>query len=191
MDLQLLPRAVRVPVAGTAAARTPARIVIAAAAVSGIAHALAALAAASSGASAASDGAAGAMAWGMAAMGVVCVACAVPAAARPRCAAKAAGHLMAMSAVMILVHLATLTILAQPSAGAGAHHGVGVASHAGADHSGYAGAAGHVGHASTMLGLMGVEFACLMASSLALRMTHRERSAAANPRTATFAAVEL
>ncbi|MBT8162218.1 hypothetical protein KKI43_17435 [Arthrobacter sp. GN70] len=155
-------------------ALTPARIIIAAAAVSAMAHTLAA---AVSAASAVSDGA---MTWGMAAMGVVCMACAVPAAARPRCADKAAGHLMTMSAVMILVHLAMLTLFAQPEAGAGAHHG-------GAAHTG---AAVHVGHASTMFGLMGVEFACLMASSLALRMTHRERSAAANPRTATFAAVE-
>ncbi|WP_245953751.1 hypothetical protein [Arthrobacter silvisoli] len=97
---------------------------------------------------------AGAMAWLMAAMGAACLACASPMAARPVCAGRVAKHLLAMSAAMILIHLVLLL-----SPGAGGHHGA-------------AGAA-LPGHAGSMLVLIGVELACLMGASVALRLHRR------------------
>ena len=96
---------------------------------------------------------AGAMAWLMAAMGAACLACASPMALRVRCAGRAAGHLIAMSAAMILIHLVLLA-----SSGAGGHHG--------------ALAAAPSGHSGSMLVLIAVELACLMGASVALRL-HR------------------
>ena len=111
---------------------------------------------------------AGAMAWLMAAMGAACLACASPMATRPLCAGRVARHLLAMSAAMILIHLVLLV-----SSGAGGHHGA-----AGSGAAGSFGADGTLpGHAGSMLVLIGVELACLMGASLALRLHRRpERS---------------
>ncbi len=144
------------------AARIPAGIVSTAAAVSATTHAVAA-----------ATGPAGAMAWWMAAMGAVCLACAAPMVRGRRCAGRAAGHLMTMSAAMILIHLVLLT-----APGAGTHHGAakGVRASAFATHDG------------TMLAVIAAELLCLMGASVALRLTRSIRSA--NHRSAARAAVE-
>ncbi|MEV7604015.1 hypothetical protein AB0N65_01065 [Paenarthrobacter sp. NPDC089322] len=110
----------------------------------------------------------GAMAWLMAVMGAACLACAVPMAAGRWCAGRAAGHLLAMSAAMILVHL---TLLLGPAAGnhtLESHHdfvGAGAAGSPGAS------TAASTGHDSAMLALIAVELLCLMAASAALRLS--------------------
>ncbi|MFF1828515.1 hypothetical protein [Paenarthrobacter sp. NPDC058040] len=150
----------------------PAGIVGTAAAGSAAAHVLAAVA-----------GPAGHMAWLMAAMGVACLACVGPMLRGRNCAGlwragwnldrrnreqpaggratRAASHLLAMSAVMILIHL---VLLAAPGfmagSGAGAHHGG-------------AGGESSSAHGVTMLALIAVELACLMGASAALRLSRR------------------
>ena len=100
---------------------------------------------------------AGAMAWWMAAMGAACLACASPLTLRVRCAGRAAGHLLAMSSVMILIHLMLLV-----SSGAGGHHGTA--------------ARAAPGHAGSMLAVIAVELACLLGASVALRLHRRTLS---------------
>lgn len=106
------------------------------------------------------SGAAGAMAWWMAAMGAACLVCVVPIPGKRHCVGRAAGHLLVMSAAMILIHVVLLT-----ASGGGGHHGaVGAAtSHAG-------------DHADSMLAVIAVELACLLAASAALRLHGRRRA---------------
>ncbi|OFI39378.1 hypothetical protein BIU82_14430 [Arthrobacter sp. SW1] len=106
------------------------------------------------------SGTAGAMAWWMAAMGAACLACAAPMPRRKHCVGRAAGHLLVMSAAMILIHVVLLT-----SSGGGGHHGAAMAAlpHAGA-------------HADSMLAVIAVQLACLMAASAALRLHGRRRA---------------
>ncbi|ABM09447.1 hypothetical protein J3A64_003101 [Pseudarthrobacter sp. PvP004] len=108
---------------------------------------------------AAASGPAGVMAWWMAAMGAACLSCAAPMAGFPartfcagQAATRAAGHLLAMSAAMILIHL---VLLLGPGSG---HHG-------------HVQGASTPDHQPAMLILIGVELLCLMAASAALRMT--------------------
>lgn len=166
MDPQTRQRLVR-----PATALIPAGLVNTAAAAGATAHAVAAAIAP-----------AGAMAWWMTAMSAVCLACAppmvagrcsaAPTAVGRRCAGRAAGHLLTMSAAMILIHLVLLT-----TPGGGAHHGP----------AGGTGDAAVATHDAAMLALIGVELLCLMAASAALRLTRSNRSA--NPRMAAPAAV--
>ncbi|MGO4146835.1 hypothetical protein AB4Y77_17285 [Paenarthrobacter sp. YAF11_1] len=119
---------------------------------------------------AAASGPAGVMAWWMAAMGAACLTCAAPMAGplarRKRLCARqsaprAAGHLLAMSAVMILIHLVLLL-------------GPGTVFGPGSGHHGYAHGASTPDHQPAMLALIGVELLCLMAASAALRMTRTQ-----------------
>jgi hypothetical protein len=93
------------------------------------------------------------MAWWMAAMGAACLACAAPMVGGRLCAGRAAGHLLAMSAAMILIHLVLLV-----APGAAGHHG-------------NDGPASLPGHEQAMLTLIAVELLCLMGASAALRLT--------------------
>lgn len=157
--------------------RFPAGIVGIAAAGSAVAHVVAA-----------ASGPAGVMAWGMAAMGAACLACAAPMVAGRFCAARlgqaagwaagrAAGHLLVMSAAMILVHLA---LLVAPGTGGHRIH---------VDASGTAGPHGQFGsHEGAMLALIAVELLCLMAASAALRLSRATAPDAV--RTPVSAAVE-
>lgn len=115
-------------------------LVITAVTVSAGAHAVAAAA-----------GPAGPMSWWMAAMAVLCLACAAPMRLGRRCTSRAAEHLLAMGAAMILIHLA---VLAAPTTGS--HHG---AAHGGG-----------TSHGVAMLALLGVELLCLILASVALRL---------------------
>lgn len=138
----------------------PAGIVGAAAVGSATAHTVAA-----------ATGPMGMMTWWMAAMGITCLACAMPLARGRFCvknvgyaggarddARRAAGHLLAMTAVMILVHLLLLV-----APGAGSHHGrVGTVSFS--------------SHDATMLALIAVELTCLIGASAALRLARRRRA---------------
>lgn len=100
---------------------------------------------------AAATGPAGVMAWWMAAMAALCLACAAPMVLGRRCTSRAAEHLLAMGAAMILIHLAVLAI---PESGH--HHGAAEGS--------------STSHGVTMLALLGVELLCLMLASAALRL---------------------
>ncbi|MFF2243374.1 hypothetical protein ACFVTM_04235 [Arthrobacter sp. NPDC058130] len=142
MDQRTRPRLGRFP-----RALVPAGIVSTAAAGSATAHLVAAV-----------SGPAGAMAWWMAAMGVACLACAAPMVSGRRCAGRTAGHLLAMSAAMVLIHLVLL--MAPGTAG---HHRT-------------EGTASLPGHAHAMLTLIAVELLCLMSASAALRLTRRQTS---------------
>lgn len=135
----------------------PAGIVGTAAAGSATAHVVAA-----------ATGPAGMMAWWMAAMGIACLACALPLVRGRFCdrnvgnagsarndAHRSAGHLMAMTAVMILFHLVLLV-----APWAGAHHG------------GASGASPSA-HGTTMMALIAVELICLIGASAALRLARR------------------
>ena len=134
-----------------------------AAAGSAVAHVTAAL-----------SGPAGVMAWWMVAMGAACLSCVAPMTGFParrlrlsgrQAAPRAAGHLLAMSAVMILIHL-VLLLGGLPGVdgllGSGGHHGAvpGSVEHA----------ATTPDHQSAMLTLIGVELLCLAAASAALRI---------------------
>ncbi|MFE4194290.1 hypothetical protein ACFRJ9_00340 [Paenarthrobacter sp. NPDC056912] len=144
-------------------APVPAGLVGTAAAGSATAHVLAAV-----------TGPVGVMAWWMGAMGIACLACIAPLMRGRLCgrraghdgharmpAQRAAGHLAAMSAVMILVHM---VLLVTPGLlvthGAGGHHG-GTES------------ASSPAHDVTMLTLIAVELVCLMGASAALRLARR------------------
>ncbi|MET4540136.1 hypothetical protein ABIE37_001917 [Arthrobacter bambusae] len=125
-----------------------------AAAGSAVAHVVAAV-----------SGPVGVMAWWMAAMGAACLSCVAPMAGFPvrrlrpcarQAALRAAGHLLVMSAVMILIHLVLL--LGPGGLGSGGGHHGSVHSSTTPDHQ------------SAMLTLIGVELLCLMAASAALRM---------------------
>ncbi|MFK0040242.1 hypothetical protein ACIQTW_10410 [Paenarthrobacter sp. NPDC090517] len=104
---------------------------------------------------------AGVMAWWMAAMGAACLTCTAPMACSligrrfrlcaRQAAPRAASHLLAMSAAMILIHL---VLLLGPGGG---HHG-------------YTRRASVAGHQAAMLTLIGVELLCLLAASAALRI---------------------
>ncbi|UKA50509.1 hypothetical protein LFT48_02900 [Arthrobacter sp. FW305-123] len=116
---------------------------------------------------AAVSGPAGVMAWWMAAMGAACLSCVAPMMGFParrlrpcarQAAPRAAGHLLAMSAAMILIHLVLLLGPGGLSGTAGGHHGI-VHSTTTWDHQ------------VAMLTLIGVELLCLMAASAALRVT--------------------
>lgn len=148
--------------------RVPGAVVCTAAIASSVAHLVAA-----------AVGPGGAMAWWMAAMGVACLTCAVPMfgvrriSSRPsisithgisikHSAGRAAGHLWAMTAAMILIHLGLLLF-----AGTGSHHGGGSSSTPAAGFSGIPAA----GHGAAMLGLIAVELLCLLGASMALRLT--------------------
>lgn len=133
---------------GTLRARIPAGLVGFSVASGAVAHVAAAL-----------TGPAGVMGWLMAAMGAACLGCAAPMAGRGRCAARAAGHLLAMSAAMILIHLVLLA-----TSGAASHHG------------GAHSSAGTPGHAGAMLVLIAVELACLMGAAVALRLSRAATS---------------
>lgn len=126
------------------AARIPAGVVSASAAISAAAHV-----------AAAAMEPAVAMACWMAAMGAVCLACAAPLVTGRRCAGRAAGHLMTMSAAMVLIHTVLLT-----APGGRAHHGAAAGG----------GAAAFAPHEGTMLALIGVELVCLTGASVALRL---------------------
>lgn len=140
MDQRNRPRLVRFP-----SALVPTGIVSTAAAGSATAHVVAA-----------ASGPAGMMAWWMAAMGAACLACAAPVMGGRICAGRAAGHLLAMSAGMILIHLVLLV-----APGAASHHGNG-------------GPASSPGHERAMLTLIAVELLCLMSASAALRLARRK-----------------
>ncbi|MET3923788.1 hypothetical protein ABIB26_004755 [Arthrobacter sp. UYEF20] len=84
-----------------------------------------------------------------------------------RCAGRAAGHLLTMSAAMILIHLVLLT-----APGAGTHHRPAKG----------AAAAAFATHDGAMLALIGVELLCLMAASAALRLSRGKTSANPAPR---------
>ena len=142
MDQRTGPRLGRFPSALVPAGLVPARIVGTAAAGSAAAHV-----------AAAASGPAGVMAWWMAAMGAACLACAAPMVGGRHCAGRAAGHLLAMSAAMILIHLVLL--LAPDPVG---HHGNG-------------GPASWPSHEQAILTLIAVELLCLMSASAALRLT--------------------
>jgi hypothetical protein len=121
---------------------------------------------------AAATGPAGTMAWWMAAMGIACLACAMPlvrgrlggrnvghdgnAGSARNDAHRAAGHLVAMSAVMILIHLVLLV-----APGVGNHHGRVDAAFTPSV------------HGATMLALIAIELLCLMGASAALRLARR------------------
>jgi hypothetical protein len=137
MHQRTRPRLGRLP-----SALIPAAVVGAAAAGSATAHVVAA-----------ASGPAGLMAWWMAAMGAACLACAAPMVGGRLCAGRAAGHLLAMTAAMILIHLVLLM-----APGAAGHHGDG-------------GPASLPGHEPAMLTLIAVELLCLMSASAALRLT--------------------
>ena len=134
--------------------RLPATVVWVAAIASSVAHGVAA-----------ALGPGGAMDWWMAAMGAACLTCAGPLILDRRSissrhsisikhsAGRAAGHLWAMTAAMILIHLALLLF-----AGTGSHHGGG------------SNGAPAVGHGAAMLGLIAVELLCLLGASVALRL---------------------
>ena len=154
MDQRTRPRLGRFP-----RALVPAGIVSTAAAGSATAHLVAA-----------ASGPAGAMAWWMAAMGAACLTCAAPMVGGRRRAGRTAGHLWAMSAAMILIHLVLL--MAPGTAG---HHGT-------------AGPTSSPDHAHAMLTLIAVELLCLMSASAALRLTRRQTSGTSG--TAARAAVE-
>ncbi|QTF73266.1 hypothetical protein [Arthrobacter woluwensis] len=100
------------------------------------------------------------MAWWMGAMAVLCLACALPMAGRRRCAGRAAGHVMAMSAVMVLVHASVVLL-----PGSGLHHGAGAGS-----------GTGHAAHSGPMLLLIAVELLCMMSASVALRLNRPVRT---------------
>jgi len=142
MDQRTGPRLGRFPSAPVPAGIVPAGLVGTAAAASAGAHVVAA-----------ASGPAGAMAWWMAAMGAACLACAAPMVGGRLCAGRAAGHLLAMSAAMILIHLVLLV-----APGAAGHHG-------------NDGPASLPGHEQAMLTLIAVELLCLMGASAALRLT--------------------
>jgi hypothetical protein len=107
-------------------------------------------------------------------MAAGCLSCAAPLVIGRRCAApplvgqrsagKAAGHLLAMSSLMILIHLVVLTL-----PGHDAHHGTATPS----------GAEVLKTHNMATLALMGVELLCLMAASAALRLSRRKTPARA------------
>jgi hypothetical protein len=148
MDQRTGPRLGRFP-----SALVPAGIVSTAAAGSATAHVVAA-----------ASGPAGVMAWWMAAMGAACLACAAPMMGGRLCAGRAArvagsgagraaGHLLAMCAGMILIHLVLLV-----APGAAGHHGDGAP-------------ASLPGHEQAMLTLIAIELLCLMSASAALRLT--------------------
>jgi hypothetical protein len=137
MDQRTRPRLGRFP-----SALVPAGLVGTAAAGSATAHVVAA-----------ASGPAGVMAWWMAAMGAACLACAAPMVGGRLGAGRAAGHLLAMSAAMILIHLVVLL-----APGAAGHHGHG-------------GPALWPDHEQAMLTLVAVELLCLMSASAALRMS--------------------
>lgn len=154
MDLQTRPRRVRPPAAGL-----PCWIVLAAVVTSAAAHSMAAV-----------TGPAGAMRWLMGAMALACLACVAPLIASRRsgapwlvgrrCVGRSAGHLLATSTVMILIHLA---LIAAPANGT--HHSATTP----------AGAAAR-SHDTAMLALIGVELLCLIAASAALRLSGRNIS---------------
>ncbi|TLM88239.1 hypothetical protein [Pseudarthrobacter sp. NamE5] len=143
--------------------RTPYWLVSIAVTVSASAHAIAA-----------ATGPAGPMGWWMAVMAILCLTCAAPLAGRTKAAAptssrapragKAAGHLFAMSGVMILIHLLVLTL---PDS-ASHHHGA-----AASDAS-----AAFMTHETAMLALIAVEILCLMVASAALRLSRADIGAA-------------
>ncbi|MFC9336354.1 hypothetical protein [Arthrobacter sp. NPDC057009] len=137
------------------AARLSSCIVATAVAVSAGAHSVAAAA-----------GPAGAMGWWMAAMAAVCLTCGAPLVVGRRCAGKAAGHLLATTGAMVLIHVVLLTV---PNSGA--HH-VTVAA---------AGAAVSMAHAPAMLAVMGVELLCMMAASAVLRLSRHNAAGPALP----------
>jgi hypothetical protein len=120
---------------------------------------------------AAASGPSGAMAWWMAAMGIACLACAAPVRAGWICSGRAAAHLLAMSAAMILIHLVLLV-----GPGAGSHHGAATGPPQSGRDTYESG-----GHDATMLALIGVELLCLVAASAALRLTGRGQALSPGP----------
>ncbi|WP_377486654.1 hypothetical protein [Paenarthrobacter aurescens] len=110
----------------------------------------------------------------MTGMTILCLSCAAPLLSRSQAntvaswcvfqTRKAAGHLLVMSGVMILVHLVILT--SPESAG---HHGAPNAGGVVEDH--------HV----AMLALMAVELLCLVAAAVALRLCRVAQVAARSP----------
>lgn len=100
---------------------------------------------------------AGWMAWWMGVMAALCLACALPMVGKHRCAGRGAGHVMAMSAVMVLVHASVMLL-----PGAGLHHATGTAS-------------AHASHSAPMLLLIAVELLCMMSASVALRLNRPVR----------------
>jgi len=106
----------------------------------------------------------GAMAWWMAAMAAVCLLCALPMVHPVPCVTRSARHLFAMGVVMIVVHLAVLTL---PHAGG--HHRP--------EH------AATSPHGAAMLAVVGVELVCLVLASTALRLGRRIASVDVRERT--------
>ncbi|PRB35083.1 hypothetical protein CQ020_22610 [Arthrobacter sp. MYb23] len=140
---------------------------------------------------AAVSGPAGVMAWWMAAMGAACLSCIAPMAGFPvrrlrpcarQAAPRAASHLLAMSAVMILIHMVLLLGPAGMGSGSGLGSGGG---HHGSVHSSAGRGTTSSDHQTSMLTLIGVEFLCLIAASAALRMARTPASprTSAPPRT--------
>ncbi len=120
--------------------------------------AITALASVAAHAAAAVAGPAGAMGWWMIAMAVVCLVGDLPAVVGRFCPHRCAGHLMAMNAGMILIHLVLLTTPA-----AARHQGHEVAAEAGLPGE----------HAYSMLALMVFEFMCMAAASAALHLSRQ------------------
>lgn len=109
---------------------------------------------------------AGVMAWWMVAMAAICIAGAVPSLAGRLCAGRTAGHLLAMNAAMILIHLVLVT-----SPATGNHHG----------HTAPVGVSELHGHDEAMLALIAVELLCLMGASTALRLSRTQAAGGATP----------
>jgi len=85
-------------------------------------------------------------------------------------AGRAAGHLLVMSAVMVLIHLVLML-----GSGAGPHHSAADAAGTAVQHGRFPGQA--MTHDGVMLPLIAVEMLCLMAASAALRLARRRPSA--------------
>ncbi|MFJ3958140.1 hypothetical protein [Arthrobacter sp. NPDC090010] len=94
----------------------------------------------------------GLMAWWMAGMGVLCLLCLLPMVTKRHCPGRAAGHLMAMSAAMVLFHA---VVVLMP--GLGSHHGMAMGVSQG-------------NHMAPMLLLIVVELFCMMGAAAALRL---------------------
>lgn len=137
------------------APRAPAGIVAAVSAAGVAAHSAAAVA-----------GPAGTMSWLMTGMAAVCLVAAIPVGGGRFCAGRSAGHLLAMNAGMVLVHLVLLT--APPT-------------HAHQVNAGASEGSGLSGHEYGMLTLMAFELLCLAAASAALRLSRLAVLEVSNP----------
>lgn len=106
----------------------------------------------------------GAMAWVMAGMGLACLTCLGHIPRRRHGVRSAAGHLLAMCAVMAVVHMAWLTF---PGHAGGHHHGAAAA---------VASTQRVAAHGGTMLAVIGVELLCLAGATALVRAERHSTS---------------